>query len=101
MRLLSSVIFCPSETTMPKTATVNVRINQDLKQGAEAVMKRLGINASQVVTLLYRQIELRQGLPFAVELPNETTRPALQDARDGKNQQRFSTLDALYQDLEI
>ena len=86
---------------MPKTATVNVRINQDLKQGAEAVMKRLGINASQVVTLLYRQIELRQGLPFAVELPNETTRQALQDARDGKNQQRFSTLDALYQDLEI
>ena len=43
------------------------------------------MTASQATTLFYRQVELRDGLPFEVRLPNEQTRDALgeAEARDG------------------
>lgn len=34
--------------------------------------------------MFYAQITLRNGLPFDVELPNETTIQALNDSRSGK-----------------
>ncbi len=86
---------------MAKTATITVRINENLKQNAERVLKTLGINTSQVITMLYKQIELQQGFPFPVKIPNEETIEALEDAIAEKNMDTFETLDELYKDLDI
>lgn len=65
---------------MPKSASIHARIQPELKEEAEAILKELGLNASQAITLFYQQIRLNRGLPFAVRVPNETTRQTLDDA---------------------
>lgn len=66
---------------MSKSAVVRARIEPDLKENAEAILDRLGLNATQAITLFYRQVELRNGLPFDVAIPTETTRRTF-DATD-------------------
>lgn len=51
---------------MSKTAMVRARLEPDLKHHAESVFHRLGLNATQAITIFYRQVELRDGLPFDV-----------------------------------
>lgn len=59
---------------MSKTATVRARLEPDLKNRAESVFHRLGLNATQAITIFYRQVELRDGLPFDVVVPTATTK---------------------------
>ena len=59
--------------TMSKTAMVRARVEPDLKQHAEAVFHRLGLNATQAITMFYKQVELREGLPFEVAVPTPST----------------------------
>ena len=58
---------------MSKTAIIRARIEPDLKEHAEAVFYHLGLNATQAITMFYRQVELRGGLPFDVAIPTTTT----------------------------
>ena len=41
----------------------------DIKEQAEAILSTLGIPASNAINMFYRQIILRQGLPFDVSIP--------------------------------
>ena len=59
---------------MNKTATVRARIQPKLKDHAESVFHRLGLNATQAITIFYKQVELRHGLPFELAIPTSTTR---------------------------
>jgi len=61
---------------MTKTATVRTRIKPDPKESAEHVFCELGLNPTQAITLFYRQVELRHGLPFdvVVSLPRQFVR---------------------------
>jgi DNA-damage-inducible protein J len=70
---------------MPKSSSIHARIKRDLKEEAEAILKELGLNASQAITLFYQQIKLTRGLPFVLRVPNETTRQTLDDTDAGKN----------------
>lgn len=59
---------------MSKTATIHARIRPDLKDHAERIFQRLGLNTSQAITLFYRQVELRGGLPFDIVIPTPATK---------------------------
>lgn len=85
---------------MSKTSSISVRINEKDKRKAEAVFKELGITASQAIALFYKQVQLRRGIPFPVEIPSETTQEAIREARSGKGK-RFSSPDELFEDLGI
>lgn len=69
---------------MGKTAHISTRIDATDKKKAEAVFKKLGISASQAISLFYKQVSLRRGIPFPVELPNEVTQKAIQDSRESR-----------------
>ncbi len=58
---------------MSKTATIRARVAPELKTHAELVFTRLGLNATQAITMFYKQVELRNGLPFNVAIPTATT----------------------------
>ena len=58
---------------MSKSAMVRARIEPDLKQHAEEVFQTLGISVTQAITIFYKQVEMRNGLPFNVTIPNEKT----------------------------
>ena len=70
---------------MGKTATVRARIEPGTKEAAESVFKRIGLTSSQAITLFYKQVELRNGLPFEVVIPSRDTRKTFEDTDAGKN----------------
>jgi DNA-damage-inducible protein J len=80
---------------MAKSETIRARVEPELKREAEEVLKALGLNASEAITLFYRQVALRRGLPFEIKLPNKTTRAAIRDALEDKNLTEWSDLDEL------
>ena len=86
---------------MNKTATVRARIRPTLKKHAERVFRRLGLNATQAITLFYRQVELRDGLPFDIVIPNETTRKTLEDTDAGRNLIVCKDADDMFRKLGI
>lgn len=54
---------------MPKTATITTRVTPELKSNAEQILHRLGMNTTQAINMFLKQVELRQGLPFDVQIP--------------------------------
>jgi DNA-damage-inducible protein J len=80
---------------MAKTETIRARVEPELKREAEGVLKALGLNASEAITLFYRQVALRRGLPFEISLPNELTRAAMRDALEGRDLTGWTDLEEL------
>lgn len=53
-----------------KTANVLARVEPDVKEQAEAIMAKLGVSASTVINMLYKQIIMTRSIPFALSLPS-------------------------------
>jgi len=70
---------------MSKTATVRARLDPGLKDHAEDVFHRLGLNATQAITIFYKQVELRGGLPFDVAIPTLTTAETFEATDAGRD----------------
>ena len=56
---------------MPRAAMIHARMEPELKQDVESIFKALGMTTTEAVTLFYKQVKMRRGLPFAVEVPDE------------------------------
>ena len=54
---------------MSKTSSIYVRVEPEIKQEAEVVLSKLGIPMSNAVSMFLKQVVMRQGLPFQVEIP--------------------------------
>lgn len=67
-----------------RSANVSVRVEPDIKAQAEAILASLGVSTSAFVNMAYRQVILRQGIPFAVELPTIKTRDMMTDSEFDK-----------------
>jgi DNA-damage-inducible protein J len=83
-----------------KSAFIRARTEPELKARAEAILRRLGLSPSAAINMLYRQIVLRQSLPFEVALPNETTHAAMRDAKEGRDLIEADTIDDLVEELD-
>jgi DNA-damage-inducible protein J len=86
---------------MSKTATIRARVEPNLKSEVEDILERLGLSASETIQLLYRQIQLRHGLPFEVRLPTKLTALTLRRSKKGKGVKRFTKRDDFYRDLGL
>ncbi len=49
---------------MPKTATVHVRVDEQIKEDAVRVLDALGISVSEAITMYFKQVALKNGIPF-------------------------------------
>ena len=86
---------------MPKTEFVRARIEPVLKRNAEDVLAKLGLTTTQAITLFFKQLELRQGLPFPVEMPNRETRETFEKTDRGENLESCADADDLFRKLNI
>ncbi len=86
---------------MAKTTTISTRIDPTIKKQAERVFRELGLTSSQAITLFYKQVELQQGLPFIVKIPNDLTAETLETATSRSNIESFNTVEDLFDDLGI
>ncbi|MDD3269129.1 MAG: type II toxin-antitoxin system RelB/DinJ family antitoxin [Syntrophomonadaceae bacterium] len=53
-----------------KTANVLARVEPEVKAQAESIMAQLGVPASVVINMLYKQIVMTKGIPFPLSVPN-------------------------------
>jgi DNA-damage-inducible protein J len=87
--------------SMGKTSTVRARIQPKLKAQAENVFHQLGLNATQAITLFYKQVELRKGLPFEVAIPSTVTKRTFEATDAGRDLVVCETLDEMFLKLGL
>lgn len=84
---------------MHKVATINARIEPELKTEAENILHTVGLSAAEAIRLFYKQICLKRGLPFEIKIPNKKTLRAMHDADTGKTH-KAKSVDDLFKDLK-
>ncbi len=65
---------------MALEATVRARIDTNLKQEVEDILKQIGLTTSQAITLFMNKIKNERGIPFELKVPNALTLQAMEDA---------------------
>ena len=68
------------------TANVTARIQPNIKEQAEAILERLGIPVSVFIDMTYRQVIMRDGVPFSLDIPDKLA------TRDSITQAEFNTM---------
>lgn len=69
-----------------KTANVTARIQPNIKEQAEAILERLGIPVSVFIDMTYRQVIMRDGVPFSLDIPDKL------DTRDSITKAEFDAM---------
>ena len=70
-------------TMATKTANVTARIQPNIKEQAEAILDRLGIPVSVFIYMTYRQVIMRDGVPFSLDIPDKlVTRDSITQGLD-------------------
>jgi len=82
------------------TTMVHVRVDEKVKAKAAKTLSAMGISLSDAVRIMLLRVAVEDALPFEIKIPNTKTVKAMQaaDKRQGK---RFSSADALLEDLGI
>ncbi len=68
----------------------SLRIDEEALKEAKIILKSLGMNFSEAVNVFTSMVVQTKGLPFEVKIPNEETKKAIQEAREGINVSDFS-----------
>jgi DNA-damage-inducible protein J len=76
-------------------------LEPELKDRAEVVFHRLGLNATQAITLFYKQVELRDGLPFDLVIPTALTKKTLEHTDSGRDVVMCEDVDDLFKKLGV
>ena len=66
---------------MTLNATVRARVDSNLKQEVEEILKEIGLSTSQAITLFLKRIKYEKGIPFELKVPNATTIQAMEEAQ--------------------
>lgn len=83
-----------------KTASINVRVEPELKGEAEQILKKLGISFSEAISMFLNQVTMKKGIPFEVKIPNAETIAAMEEMKNRENLKSYSSVEELFADLE-
>jgi DNA-damage-inducible protein J len=85
---------------MPKTATIQARIDPNVKKMAKSVLDKLHISMSEAISMFLTQVSLNNGIPFEIKIPNELTARTLKDAEEGKELHPSENVEKLFEELD-
>ena len=85
---------------MSKTAMIRARTEPGLKKDVEKIFNMLGITSTEAINIFYRQVRLRKGIPFEIQIPNKETLKTFKDSEKGKNSRSFKNISDLMKDLK-
>jgi len=74
---------------------INTRIDAGLKKKAVKVFERLGLTEAEAIRIFYAQVDLHQGIPIPLMIPNAHTRDAVEEAKHPKKLPSFKNVRAL------
>ena len=81
--------------TISAKETTSIKLDREIKAKAKEIFKELGITMGEAVNIFLNQVALHKGLPFEVKIPNEETKKAIQEAREGINMESISIEDMI------
>lgn len=82
---------------MNKSSVIHARIEPETKSMAERILHRLGVSPTEAIRMFYRQITLRRGLPFSVEIPNRLTRATMERSQRGEDIEKHDSLETMFE----
>ena len=88
---------------MPKTDTLNIRIEPELKKEVESTLNDLGMNIADAVTIFLKQVVLTDSIPFIIKKPklNKETLEAIEEAEEiKKHPENYKSYNNVYEMLE-
>lgn len=92
---------------MAKTANLNIRIDPEIKSGAENLFASFGITITDAINIFLHQSLMEGGLPFEVKQPryNAETEAAMREARGILSGEipakRYPSAKALFDELDL
>ena len=87
------------------SATIAFRVKPEIKRRADILFSRLGMTTSTGMNVLLMQAIAHRGFPFPItldagdEIPNETTRAAIDDLDANRNLSRYASVDQMLKDV--
>lgn len=91
---------------MAKTANINIRIDPEIKTGAEKVFASFGMTITDAINIFLHKAIMEGGLPFEVRPPryNAQTEAAIREAREiiaGRiDARKYSSAQELFHELD-
>ncbi len=88
---------------MPPVST-NIKIDSELKQEAQELFSKMGLNLTSAINLFLFQSVQEQAIPFKIQLlPNKETTDAIREGEKiiSEGTSRFSDAEAMFRDLGI
>ena len=85
---------------MPRTATIQARIDPDIKDKAQAIFNKLNISLSEAISMYLTQVTLHNGIPFEIKIPNELTAETIRKSEAGAELHQVNSVDELFKELE-
>lgn len=85
---------------MATDTVVRARIDIATKTRATEALAEMGLSVSDAIRLLLVRVAADKAFPFAVQVPNATTRAAMAELDQGKGK-TFKSADDLFEDLGI
>ena len=86
-------------------ATINMRVDEDLKKQSERIFDELGLGMTAALTIFLKAVVRNNGIPFSLEIPNQTTLNAFKEVDDlssGKKKvKKYSSSAQLRKDLGV
>lgn len=86
---------------MARTAMINARTEIELKTEVEGILKTLGISTTEAINIFFKQVKMRRGLPFPVEIPNDETLETFSDSEAGKGLVECKNADDMFKRLGV
>ncbi|MCK5674741.1 MAG: type II toxin-antitoxin system RelB/DinJ family antitoxin [Spirochaetales bacterium] len=85
---------------MARTATIQARIDPEIKLKAQEILNKLHISMSDAISIYLTQVTLQNGIPFDLKIPNDLTAETIRKTEEGKELHKVNTVDELFKDLE-
>ena len=96
---------------MNKDASVNIRVNSEVKEQAEKILSTMGITLSESVNMFLHQINLKKRIPFEINTKKDYTMAdfnqrvrdniAKYERGEGKLNGPYDNLEDLWKELDI
>ncbi len=88
---------------MPKTDTLNIRIEPELKKEVETTLNDLGMNIAEAVAIFLKQVVMTDSIPFIIKKPkfNKETLEAIEEAEEiMKHPENYKSYNNVYEMIE-
>ena len=86
-------------------ATINIRIDDELKKESENILSELGLGMTAALTIFLKTVVRTNSIPFPLEIPNNKTLKAFKEVDDissGKAKaKKYSSTAELRKDLKV